>query len=231
MSKILFVLTGATHWTLADGTEHPTGYWAEEVAVPYLALTGAGHEVAVATPGGVLPTADRGSLGADANGGQENADKVAAALDAFTELKNPLALADVDLAEFDAVYYPGGHGPMEDLAVDPTSGRLLVAALASGKPLAVVCHGSAALLAATLTDGTNVFAGYRATAFTNTEETLAGLAERAKWLLQDRLTAAGIDVQEGRPWESHVVVDRNLITGQNPGSSADTAAALLAQLA
>ncbi|MER5738136.1 hypothetical protein ABT117_20980, partial [Streptomyces sp. NPDC002262] len=84
MSKILFVLTGADHWTLADGTKHPTGFWAEEAAAPYEAFAAAGHEVVVATPGGVVPPVDRGSLAPEANGGQEGADRVAAALDAFT---------------------------------------------------------------------------------------------------------------------------------------------------
>ncbi|NEE61809.1 type 1 glutamine amidotransferase domain-containing protein, partial [Streptomyces sp. SID8455] len=119
MAKILFVVTGADHWTLADGTTHPTGFWAEEAVAPYQAFTGAGHEVVVATPGGVVPTVDRGSLAPDVNGGQEGADKVAAGLEAFEELRRPVALEDVDLDAYDAVFYPGGHGPMEDLAVDP----------------------------------------------------------------------------------------------------------------
>ncbi|MEU3788633.1 type 1 glutamine amidotransferase domain-containing protein [Streptomyces fructofermentans] len=230
MSKILFVVTGADFWTLADGTKHPTGFWAEEAAAPYEAFRAAGHEVVVATPGGVVPTVDRGSLAAEVNGGQEGADKVAATLDSFTELQHPVRLEDVDLDEYAAVFYPGGHGPMEDLAVSPESGRLLTLALESGKPLGVVCHGPAALLAATKDDGTNAFAGYRLTGFTNTEETQAGLAGKAKWLLQDRLVEIGGDFQEGEPWAPYVVVDRNLVTGQNPASSAPLAAELLKKL-
>ncbi|CAM5254446.1 Type 1 glutamine amidotransferase domain-containing protein OS=Streptomyces alboniger OX=132473 GN=CP975_02220 PE=4 SV=1 [Streptomyces alboniger] len=187
MSKILFVVTGADQWTLADGSKHPTGFWAEEAVAPYEAFTAAGHEIVVATPGGVVPTVDRGSLAPEANGGQEAADAVAASLDAFTELKHPVELAGVDLADYAAVFYPGGHGPMEDLAVDADSGRLLTTALEIGMPLGVVCHAPAALLAATGDDGTNAFAGYRLTGFTNAEETQAGFADRAKWLLQDRL--------------------------------------------
>ncbi|MEV5612751.1 type 1 glutamine amidotransferase domain-containing protein [Streptomyces sp. NPDC052225] len=231
MSKILFVLTGADHWTLADGTEHPTGFWAEEAVAPYEAFKAAGHEVVVATPGGVVPTVDRGSLAPQFNGGQEGADKVAAALDSFTELQSPLKLTDVDLGDYAAVFYPGGHGPMEDLAVDETSGRLLTLALESGKPLGVVCHGPAALLAATGADGTNSFKGYDVAAFTNEEEIQGGLADKAKWLLQDRLTEAGVRVKPAEPWAPHVVVDRNLITGQNPASSAPLAAELLKKLA
>ncbi|MEU8529159.1 type 1 glutamine amidotransferase domain-containing protein [Streptomyces sp. NPDC048629] len=231
MSKILFVLTGADHWTLADGTKHPTGFWAEEAVAPYAAFTAASHEIVVATPRGVVPTVDKGSLAPEFNGGQEGADRIAAALDSFTQLKSPIRLEDVRLDEYDAVFYPGGHGPMEDLAVDATSGKLLVDALDSGKPVAVVCHGPAALLAATHADGTNAFAGYKVAAFTDAEETQGGLADRAKWLLESRLVEAGVDVQVGEPWVPKVVVDRNVVTGQNPASSAPLAAEVLKKLA
>ncbi|WP_306328903.1 type 1 glutamine amidotransferase domain-containing protein [Streptomyces venezuelae] len=230
MPKILFVLTGADHWTLADGTKHPTGFWAEEAAAPYEALTAAGYEVVVATPGGVVPTVDKSSLAPEFNGGQEGSDKVAATLDSMTGLRHPLRLEDVDLADYAAVFYPGGHGPMEDLSVDATSGALLIEALNSGKPLAVVCHGPAALLAATKADGSNAFAGYRVAAFTNDEETQSGFADKAKWLLESRLVEAGVDVQVGEPWAPKVVVDRNLITGQNPASAAPLAERLLKAL-
>ncbi|WP_017597537.1 type 1 glutamine amidotransferase domain-containing protein [Nocardiopsis lucentensis] len=230
MSKILFVMTGVDYWTLADGTKHPTGFWAEEAVAPYEAFTAAGHEIAVATPGGVVPTVDAASLSAAANGGQEGADRMTAALDAMTELRSPLALEDVDPVDYGAVYYPGGHGPMEDLAVNADSGALLTRALESGMPLGVVCHGPAALLAATKADGANSFAGYGVAAFTNAEERQAGLADRARWLLQDRLTEAGVRVEEGEPWAPKVVVDRNLVTGQNPASSAPLAAELLKKL-
>ena len=231
MSKILFVMTGADHWTLADGTKHPTGFWAEEAVAPYEAFTAAGHEVVVATPGGVEPTVDQGSLAPEFNGGPEGAEKVASALASLTALRHPVRLEDVRVDDYDAVFYPGGHGPMEDLAVNADSGRLLVTALKSGKPLAVVCHGPAALLAAVDEGGTNAFAGYRVAAFSNAEETQAGLAEKAKWLLETRLTEAGVDVRVGEPWAPHVVVDRNLVTGQNPASSAPLAAEVLKKLA
>ncbi|MEV5725149.1 MULTISPECIES: type 1 glutamine amidotransferase domain-containing protein [Streptomyces] len=231
MSKILFVMTGADHWTLNDGTRHPTGFWAEEAVAPYEAFRAAGHEIVVATPGGVVPTVDKASLAAEVNGGQEGADRIAAALAAMTELERPVRLEDVDLGEYAAVFYPGGHGPMEDLAVDATSGRLLVDALASGKPLGVVCHGPAAMLAATRADGSNAFAGYEVAAFTDAEEVQGGLADKAKWLLQSRLTEAGVTVRAGEPWAPNVVVDRNLVTGQNPASSAPLATELLKKLA
>ncbi|MBF6339120.1 type 1 glutamine amidotransferase domain-containing protein [Nocardia abscessus] len=230
MSKILFVMTGADHWTLADGTEHPTGFWAEEFVVPFEKLKGAGHEIVVATPGGVVPSVDKGSLAPEANGGQETADHRAQVISTSAELNNPVALAKVDPADYAAVFYPGGHGPMEDLAVDADSGRLLSTVLASGKPLAVVCHAPAALLAATEGDGANTFAGYTLTGFTNAEEAQAGFADKAEWLLQDRLVAIGADFREADPWTPNVVVDRTLITGQNPASSAGVADELLKKL-
>ncbi|MDQ0603838.1 putative intracellular protease/amidase [Streptomyces canus] len=230
MAKILFVITGVDHWTLADGTQHPTGFWGEEAVAPYEAFKAAGHEITVATPGGVVPTVDKGSLAAEVNGGQENADRVAGVIAAATELQNPIRLEDVHLDDYAAVFYPGGHGPMEDLAVNTDSGELLTSALESGKPLGVVCHAPAALLAAVKADGANSFAGYRIAAFTNAEETQAGFADKAKWLLQDRLTEAGVQVQVGEPWVPNVVVDRNLVTGQNPASSAPLAVELLKKL-
>lgn len=230
MSKILFVVTGARHWTLSDGTEHPTGFWAEELVAPYQAFTKAGHEVVVATPGGVVPVVDQGSLSADANGGQEQADRVKADLEAITELQAPLALDQVDLDDYAVVFYPGGHGPMEDLAVDATSGELLTRTLASGKPLGIVCHAPAALLATETAEGGSPFRGYRLTGFTNAEETQAGLADKAPWLLQDRLVALGVDFQEADPWTPNVVVDRTLFTGQNPASSGPLAEKILQSL-
>ncbi|WP_039804666.1 type 1 glutamine amidotransferase domain-containing protein [Nocardia araoensis] len=230
MSKILFVMTGVDHWTLADGTEHPTGFWAEEFVVPFEKLKGAGHEIVVATPGGVVPSVDKSSLAPEVNGGQETADHRARVIGTSAELNNPVDLAKVDLADYAAVFYPGGHGPMEDLAVDGDSGRLLAAVLASGKPLAVVCHAPAALLAATGEDGANLFAGYALTGFTNAEETQAGFAGKARWLLQDRLVEIGADFREAEPWTPNVVVDRTLITGQNPASSAGVADELLKTL-
>jgi putative intracellular protease/amidase len=230
VSKILFVVTGARHWTLSDGTEHPTGFWAEELVAPYQAFTKAGHEVVVATPGGVVPVVDQGSLSADANGGQEQADRVKTDLEAITELQAPLALDQVDLDDYAVVFYPGGHGPMEDLAVDATSGELLTRTLASGKPLGIVCHAPAALLATETAEGGSPFRGYRLTGFTNAEETQAGLADKAPWLLQDRLVELGVDFQEADPWTPNVVVDRTLFTGQNPASSGPLAEKILQSL-
>jgi putative intracellular protease/amidase len=223
MARILFVMTGVDYWTLADGSRHPTGFWAEETVTPYEVFTAAGHEIVVATPDGVVPTADPASLEPAVNGGAAGAQRIAAILDGARELRHPIALTEVNLDDYAALYYPGGHGPMEDLSVNADSGALLTAALDSGTPLAVVCHGPAALLAATRPDGTSPFAGYRLTGFTNAEETQAGFADKAKWLLQDRLVAIGADFRAGAPWTPHIEVDRNLYTGQNPASSAPLA--------
>lgn len=227
MSKILFVVTAADHWTLSDGSEHPTGFWAEELSAPYDVFTDAGHEVDIATPGGIVPTVDEASLEADAAGGEDKADEYRRKLSEIQELQSPMTLEEVDLGEYVAVFYPGGHGPMEDLSSDERSAALLVETLASGMPLGVVCHAPAALLATVGANGDSPFSGFRLTGFTNTEEEQAGLAEKAPWLLQDRLEEMGAQFQEGDPWAENVVVDRNLYTGQNPASSGPAARRML----
>lgn len=227
MAEILLVVTGADHLTLADGTEHPTGFWAEEVTAPYRAFTEAGHRVAFATPGGVSPTVDPVSLTPEVNGGPAGAAAAAAALEAVTGLHDPLALADADPSRYAAVFYAGGHGPMQDLAGDADSARLLRTVLAQGTPLAAVCHGVAALLAVRHADGTSPFAGYRLTGFSAAEERQTGWADRLEWQLQDRLVDLGADYSADEPWTPYVVVDRALHTGQNPQSSAALAAAVL----
>ncbi len=170
MTKILFVITAATHWTLADGTRQPAGFWAEEALGPYEIFTEAGYEIAAATPGGVPPTADALSLTPEFNGGPEGAERMKAALRDATELAHPMRIEDVRIDDYDAVFYPGGWGPMEDLPDNAESGRLLTDWLASGKPLALVCHGPAALLATIDADGKSPFAGYRLTGLSNAEE-------------------------------------------------------------
>ena len=220
MSTVLFVVTGARSWTLTDGTAHPTGYWAEELLAPYRLLVEAGHTVSFATPGGVAPVADTASL----------ADGDAEAIDAIDGLSTPLVLADIDPDTYAAVYYPGGHGPMQDLAVDEDSAALITATLAAGRPLAAVCHGLAALLPARTAAGEPVVAGRRLTGFTDEEERLGGLADRAPFLLESALRALGADMDDASPWSDHTVVDGSLITGQNPQSSASAARALIAAL-
>jgi len=225
-AKLLFVISGASYWTLKDGTRHATGYWAEEFAAPYRAFTDAGHQVTVATPRGVVPTVDMMSLRPDMAGSAETALELEQIIRSAEEMRRPLQLSDARLEDYDAVYFPGGHGPMEDLWEDPDAGRLLTAALASGRPLAVVCHAPAALLS-TRIRGVSPFAGYRVTGFTNDEEEGVGLASRARWLLEDELKVLGVDFVRGDMWKPYTVVDRNLYTGQNPASAEALAAELL----
>jgi putative intracellular protease/amidase len=229
MAKILFVVTATSYWTLSDGTRHPTGYWAEEFAAPYSAFSAAGHDIVVATPSGVVPYVDVMSLRPSMAGGEEAARQLEDVLRSAEELRRPIELADARLDDYDAVYYPGGHGPMEDLWRDADSGRLLEAALASGKPLAIVCHAPAALLA-TRRHGVSPFAGYRVTAFTNDEEDAVGLRAKAPWTAEDELIKLGVDFVRGDIWKPFTVVDRNLYTGQNPASAGPLAEELLKAL-
>jgi putative intracellular protease/amidase len=226
MANVLIVVTGASYWTLTDGTRHPTGYWAEEFAAPYKALTGAGHDVVVATPGGVVPHVDVMSLRPSMAGSEEIARDLEEILRSAEELRRPIELADARLEDYDAVYYPGGHGPMEDLWRDADSGRLLIDALASGKPLAIVCHAPVAILA-TRRGGVSPFAGYRVTAYTNDEEDAVGLRAKAPWTAEDELVRLGVDFSRGDMWKPYVVVDRNLFTGQNPASAGPLAEEIL----
>ncbi|MBK3632268.1 type 1 glutamine amidotransferase domain-containing protein [Streptomyces sp. MBT97] len=231
MAKILFVITASDHWTLADGTRQPAGYWAEEAIGPYQVFKEAGYEIAAATPGGVPPTVDALSLTPDFNGGEEGAERMRTAVREATELANPMRIEEVDIDDYVAVFYPGGWGPMEDLPDNAESGRLLTEWLASGKPVSLVCHGPAALLATIGPDGTSPFTGYRLTGLSNAEEKQNGLADRAKWLLQDRLVGElKADYREADPFTPHVQVDRTLYTGQNPYSAVPLAHELVKAL-
>jgi putative intracellular protease/amidase len=227
MAKILFIVTGATYWVLKDGTRYATGYWAEEFANPYKTLTDAGHEIVVGTPNGTTPNVDMMSLRPSMVGGDQRALDLEAIIRSAEVMRRPLQLSDVRLEDYDAVYLPGGHGPMSDLAFDADAGRLLTAQLASGNPLAIVCHGPAAMLS-TRIHGVSPFKGYRVTGFTNDEEEGVGLASRATWLLEtDLKEKVGVQFSRGPIWEPYLVEDRNLITGQNPNSAEVLAERLL----
>jgi putative intracellular protease/amidase len=220
MAKVLFVVTGATYLTLKDGTRYATGYWAEEFANPYKALTGAGHQVVVGTPNGVTPTVDMMSLRPAMAGGEQGALELEAIIRSAEAMRRPLQLSDVRIEDYDAVYLPGGHGPMQDLWVDADAGRILTDQLASGRPLAIVCHGPAAMLA-TRIHGVSPFKGYQVTCFTNEEEEAVGLAPRCQYLLETELKEkVGVAFSRGEIWKPYMVEDRNLITGQNPQSAA-----------
>lgn len=227
MTSALFVVSAADHWTLNDGTQHPTGYWAEELVAPHRLFTEAGWSITIATPNGVAPTADPGSLTPDATGSEARSEELRAYLASIPGLTAPTSLDRVTATDYDVVFYPGGHGPMEDLAVDATSGRIMTDTLASGRILGVLCHAPAALLAAEAADGTWPFLAYRMTGFTDAEEALVGLAPKAKWLVQARLIELGADFVEGPSFAEHIEIDRNLYTGQNPASSVKLARAII----
>jgi putative intracellular protease/amidase len=231
MAKVLFIVSGATYLVLKDGTRYATGYWAEEFARPYKAMTDAGVEVVVATPGGTTPNVDMMSLRPSMAGGEQGALELEAIIRSAEAMRRPLQLSDVRLEDYDAVYLPGGHGPMQDLAVDADAGRLVTAQLASGRPLAILCHGPSVLLA-TRIHGESPFRGYRVTGFTNEEEEAVGLASRCQWLLEDELKdKVGVEFSRGPIWEPYMVEDRNLFTGQNPHSAIVVAERLLKELA
>ncbi len=231
MAKVLFVVSGATYWVLKDGSRYATGYWAEEFANPYKLVTDAGHDVVVATPNGAIPNVDMMSLRPEMAGGIQGALDLEAIIRSAEVMRRPLALSNVRLEDYDAVYLPGGHGPMSDLAFDADVGRLLSAQLASGRPLFIVCHGPAALLA-TRIHGVSPFKGYRITCFTNDEEEAVGLAPRAPWLLESELKEkVGVVHSRGEIWKPFMVEDRNLVTGQNPHSAAILGKRLLEVLA
>lgn len=231
MAKILFVITASDHWTLADGTRQLYRFLGRGGHRPLPGLQGRRIRDRGRDPGGVPPTADALSLTADFNGGEEGAERMRTALREATELAHPMRIEDVDIDDYVAVFYPGGWGPMEDLPDNAASGRLLTDWLASGRPVSLVCHGPAALLATIGPDGTSPFSGYRLTGLSNAEERQNGLADRAKWLLQDRLVGdLKADYREADPFTPHVQVDRTLYTGQNPYSAVPLAQELVKAL-
>ena len=232
MTKVLMIVSAADHWTLNDGTHHPTGFWAEELVTPYSVFTNAGWDVDVATPGGTAPTVDQASLDEGA-GDADTLQKVKEQLEKLQSvLAEPLNLDNVKAADYDLVFYPGGHGPMEDLAVNETSARILIERMASNTPVALLCHAPVAVLATENAPGGSPFAGRKMTGFSNDEERAAGLADKAPWLLESRLVALGAEYDKAsEPWASHVIVDGNLYTGQNPSSSKELAERLVKDLA
>ena len=224
MSNILMIVTGANSLTMNDGSQHPTGFWAEELVTAHRDLVAAGHTVTIATPGGVTPTVDAGSLDPSQTGGEAQARGLAEYLDAIAaDLAAAVPVADVDAADYAAIVLPGGHGPMADLAFDANVGRVLVAANDAGTVIAPFCHGPAALLSAKLADDSNAFAGRRLTVFTDEEERTGGTGENTPWWVESALRDAGLVIDSAAPWSDHVVVDGNLVTGQNPQSSASVA--------
>ncbi len=232
MTQVLIVLTGAKTWTMKDGTPHPTGFWSREFIEAHKAFVGAGLDVKIATPGGVVPLVDELSFSVGYNKDEADVATQKAYLNNLESIfAKPLVLAEVNPTEFDVVFLVGGHGPMQDMAVDPSIGGILTALLDDPKKIvSAVCHGPAGFLSAHRPDGSWLFKGRKLTGFSNEEETGATFAGNAPWLLADRLRLAGAEYIALPAWTEHVVVDGNLITGQQQVSVEGTAAAVLEKL-
>jgi putative intracellular protease/amidase len=226
MPKVLMILT--SHDRLGD-TGKPTGFWLEEFAAPYYVLRDAGVDITLASPKGGQPPVDPKS---EEPGSETPAMKrFRSDAEAQRALASTVKLASVSPDDYDAVFYPGGHGPLWDLAEDRSSIALIERLYAAGKPVAAVCHGPAVLRRAKGADGDPLVRGKTVTAFSNTEEAAAGLTDVVPFSVEDVLKANGGRYSRGEDWASHAVVDGNLITGQNPASSEATAKALLEALA
>lgn len=230
MTSVLIVLSAADKWTPTDGSTYESGVWAEEFVVLDETLVKAGFRVDIATPGGVAPTIDARSLNPKIVG-EEHAGHFRDYLASnATRVERPLILALIDAGRYDAIVIPGGHGPVEDLYKDPDMGRLLVQANRASKVIASVCHGPAAFLAAVDEDGGWPFAGRKLTPFSDEEEIEFGTADKAPWLLADTLRKRGATYEKGPNWSAFIVRDGNLLTGQNPASTAMLAEAVVTAL-
>jgi putative intracellular protease/amidase len=220
--KILMVLT--SHDKLGH-TGEKTGFWLEEFAAPYYAFVDAGAEVVLASPAGGQPPLDPTSEGEEHQ--TESTRRFRDDEAAQERLAHTVKLARVDADDFDAVFYPGGHGPLWDLTHDRHSIDLIRTLYEAGKPVGAVCHAPAALTEVRNSGGGYLVAGKRVTAFTNTEEDAVGLTDTVPFLVENRLVQRGGMFRRGDDWTSHVEVDGSLVTGQNPASSAPAAKAIL----
>lgn len=223
--KILMVLT--SHDQLGN-TGKKTGFWLEEFAAPYYAFKDAGADVTLVSPLGGQPPLDPKS---DEPGSQTDATRRFKA-DAATQaaLASTGKLSDVSGDGFDALFYPGGHGPLWDLAEDPVSIKLIESMAGAGKIVSAVCHAPGALRHVKAADGSPLVKGKKVTGFTNTEEDAAQLTDIVPFLVEDMLVNNGGQYSKGADWAPYVVVDGKLITGQNPASSELAAQAVLRQL-
>lgn len=222
--KILMVLT--SHDKLAE-TGKKTGFWLEEFAAPYYAFKDAGAEITLASPAGGQPPLDPNSDTADAQ--TEYTERFKQDSAAQEHLASTHKLAEINSADYDAVFYPGGHGPLWDLAVDLKSIALIEDFVNSDKPVAFVCHAPAALKNVKV-NGEYLVKDKKVTGFSNTEEAAVGLTDVVPFLLEDALQQNGGLYEKGADWQSYVVEDGLLITGQNPASSEETAQRLIKRL-
>lgn len=224
--KVLMVVT--SHDQLGD-TGKKTGFWLEEFAAPYYILKDAGADVTVVSPLGGQPPLDPKSDEPDAQTDATRRFKADASAQAVLAATGKLA--EMNAADFDAVFYPGGHGPLWDLAENKASIALIEAMAAAGKPVAAVCHAPGVLRHVKAVDGSPLLKGKRVTGFTNSEEEAVGLTAVVPFLVEDMLKENGGQYTKGADWQSYVLTDGKLITGQNPASSEDAAKALLKLLA
>lgn len=220
--KILMVLT--SHDRLGN-TGRKTGFWLEEFAAPYYTFKDAGAEIVLASPKGGQPPLDPKSN--EPNFQTELTRRFEADADAQAQLATTVRLDSVMAAHFDTVFYPGGHGPMWDLAEDDNSVKLLESFLSAGKTFALVCHSSGALRHVKTPDGKLLVEGKTVTGFTNGEEEEVGLTKVVPFLVEDELMSLGATFSKVKNWGVHTVADGQLITGQNPASSGPAAKLLI----
>jgi len=225
VKKVLMVLT--SHDTLGN-TGRKTGFWLEELAAPYYTFKDAGVEIVLASPAGGQPPLDPKSN--EPSFQTELTRRFEADPAATAQLAATVRLDSVKPADFDTVFYPGGHGPLWDLAEDQHSIALIEAFIAANKPVALVCHAPGVLRHVKSADGRPLVEGKKVSGFTNTEEEGVGLTDVVPFLVEDELKKLGGVYSKGPDWGSYVVQDGLLITGQNPGSSEAAAALLLKQL-
>ena len=225
MKKILMVLT--SHDQLGD-TGKKTGFWLEEFAAPYYVFLDANADVTLASPKGGQPPLDPKSDEVDAQ--TDATRRFRSDTEGQMALADTVPLSEIDPYDFDAVFYPGGHGPLWDLAEDKDSKTLLEAFYASNKPIAAVCHAPGVFKHVKAPDGHPVVKGKQVTGFANSEEDAVGLTQVVPFLVEDMLKRQGGEYSKAADWASYVVEDGHLITGQNPASSEGVATALLKRL-
>ncbi|VGO09137.1 ThiJ/PfpI family protein [plant metagenome] len=224
--KVLMILT--SHDQLGD-TGRKTGFWLEELAAPYYVFKDAGAEIVLASPKGGQPPLDPKSNEPAFQTAETR--RFEADASATAQLAATVRLDSVSQADFDTVFYPGGHGPLWDLAKDATSAALMEAFIANGKPIALVCHAPGVLQHVKTPAGRPLVEGKQVTGFSNTEEDAVALTDIVPFLVEDVLKAQGGIYTKGPDWAPYIVQDGLLITGQNPASSAAAATRLLEQLA
>ena len=224
--KVLMVLT--SHDQLGN-TGHKTGFWLEELAAPYYTFKDAGAEIVLASPKGGQPPLDPKSNEPAFQTDLTRRFEADAAAQA--QLASTVRLDSVSQADFDTVFYPGGHGPLWDLAEDKHSISLIESFLAAAKPVALVCHAPGVLRHVKTPDGRPLVEGKKVTGFTNSEEAAVELTDVVPFLIEDDFKAKGGIFLKGEDWAPYVVNDGLLITGENPASSEPAATALIEKLA